>query len=616
MWNIKSISAENFTSFKHVEYSFDKKCYIVRAENKDNQGQKSNGGGKSSFIDIISIGLLGYTLTGRTIKNCVGWDAGEGPLVITLQITNEEHSLDVKISRTIYNSNKSQELVLLVNDKVPKEIPSKRGVVNGVDVKLGNQYILQNILDITEEDLLNYYLISGVNYQPFLGVNTDRKLEVITRFTNTGAIDKVISYLETEEKANQNKLNEVLMQIERYKGAIEALQESLGGEAQKAWEESRDTLITDLNAKLDSCEADIMKLEDQIDALRAKDYKIHPIDNKKLQSLQARFDIKYSKWEQLQTAGKELNKKISTIETHLAGAVECPNCNYTFKPGSNNHYTSVDLLAVKNQYSEFPGKIDAIGKEMQEINDQMGAIKELEEENESTQRKLASKDTQIGILEDSQKMLIERYEQIKQEIESVANQTFDSLAIEEQIAEKDEHIAKLEGQADGYRKSDTKTWITHFEDFKFYLGNKPINLICSLVNQYLKLNQSDLNVHIEGFKLLRSGETRQALTPVIYRNWMNPQDYQQFSGGEKVRLNISVDLAFQQLINSSSRYGGLNLYISDELLNSLDDEGVKNAAEAFNKLDKTILLVTHSGNDLNYSNCIDIVKENGVSKLV
>ena len=158
--------------------------------------------------------------------------------------------------------------------------------------------------------------------------------------------------------------------------------------------------------------------------------------------------------------------------------------------------------------------------------------------------------------------------------------------------------------------------VTNFEDFKFYLGNKPIEAICSLVNQYLSLNGSDLNLHIEGFKKLRSGELRQSLNPVIYRNWTNPQSFVQFSEGEKVRLCMSVDLAFQQLINESSKFGGLDLYVGDENLNSLDSIGVGNAASAFNQLNKTIILVTHSGSDLIYPNTITVKKQNGKSEVI
>ena len=186
--------------------------------------------------------------------------------------------------------------------------------------------------------------------------------------------------------------------------------------------------------------------------------------------------------------------------------------------------------------------------------------------------------------------------------------------IQEKLDERVEQIKQLDQVLNELELN--KQWISNFEDFKFYLGNKPIEIICSLVNQYLKLNNSDLNLHIEGFKKLRSGELRQALQPVIYRNWMSPKSYEQFSEGEKVRLNLAVDLAFQQLINSSSKYGGLNFYVNDELISSLDSKGVQNAAQAFNQLDKTILLVTHSGADLNYDNSITIQKKGNKSELI
>ena len=42
----------------------------------------------------------------------------------------------------------------------------------------------------------------------------------------------------------------------------------------------------------------------------------------------------------------------------------------------------------------------------------------------------------------------------------------------------------------------------------------------------------------------------------------------------------------------------------------------KITAIAFDKIDKTILLVSHSGADLNYPKMITIIKKNGESKVV
>jgi len=216
--------------------------------------------------------------------------------------------------------------------------------------------------------------------------------------------------------------------------------------------------------------------------------------------------------------------------------------------------------------------------------------------------------------------LLDEYDKIELEIANESAKTFEDerADVGEQIREKERSKLVLQNQLEVKRKEDAEiaNWINNFNDFKFYLGNKPLEIICGLVNQYLKFNGSDLNLHIEGFKKLKNGEIRQALTPVIYRNWTNPKDYNSFSAGEQCRLNLATDLAFQQLINMSSKYGGLELYLSDELTNPLDSLGIQSAAYAFNQLGKTIILVSHAGADMNYDNTVVIRKQNTVSEVI
>src|SRR5689334_6581802 len=103
MWRITNISAKDFMSFEEINYPFKDKCYVVRAENKDNSGQLSNGGGKTSFVDSIAVALLGYSLTGRHVKDCVSWTTDSSCFTVTCKLENKHHKLSCEISRKIYS---------------------------------------------------------------------------------------------------------------------------------------------------------------------------------------------------------------------------------------------------------------------------------------------------------------------------------------------------------------------------------------------------------------------------------------------------------------------------------------------------------------------------------
>lgn len=618
MWRLKYISAINFSSFSEVEYSFENKCYVIQAHNKDNSGQQSNGGGKTSLVDIIAVALLGYSLNGRDVKKCVSWNCVDEFLSVDCMLHNKEHNLECLISRKIYSNTKSSELTILINDEIPN-IPTKKGVKNGVDVRAGDEYILNSILDIKADDLLNYFLISGKYYQPFLKVTTDKKLDVIGRFTNTKVVDRTINKISAGYKEEQKQIEVNQVSISKAEGYIEALELSLNESGKQEFEKHKEQRLLNIDEKISSISEQIMVLEDRIDAsFESKaDLQLHEIDNDQRQELNALYELTV-------TGDREQEKEdvlhqIGHVKNYLAGVIACPKCKHKFNLDSEEKYTDNDLVNLENKLLVINEQINKNTIQAKQINELLSEIDDLERQNKTTQSEIIAIERSIKSLEQQQKRLIEELADHEREKEDVTTTTFNDqrAEVDQQIYNKSEEIDLLKLQRKELDKEleQKSKWLNHFEDFKFYLGNKPLTIVCGLVNQYLEFIGSDLSLYIEGFKKLKSGEIRQSLNPIIYRSGMNPHDYNEFSGGEKARLDIAVDLAFQQLINHSSKFGGLDLYISDELLNPVDSLGIKNAAEALNELNKTILLVSHSGSDLNYSNTIMIEKKNGVSKI-
>jgi exonuclease SbcC len=619
MWKLKNIHAKDFMSFDEVNYDFLEKCYVVRAENKDNEGQQSNGGGKTSFVDVIAIALLGYSLTGRHVKDCCNWNTDASSYLVECSLVNKEHNLTCKITRRLYNNTRGQELTLLVNGKTPDTIPTKKGVENGVDVKLGNKYILESILDITERDLLNYFIISKSAYQPFLSINTNNKLDVISRFSKAGIVDKVIQALEVEIKTDKQGITDYNTLIASQQGYIKALEDSLNVEA---FEQNKQKQLDTLEQQLSAIEITLGHKDEEI----AKQEELQKEFGNSFATinLQDEIDLNAQLKElddkEIVELMSELQKEIGTIQNFLAGLITCPKCNHEFNLHSEAHYTEEDLAVSREALEELKVERDNVKKAKQDIRELLEEISALKIANRSVEREIDLCTNTIKSIQKSQERLVAEYEKLSLERDLVAGRTIvdEKLEAQQRIDEKlgelkvfEQQLQKSTEQLDYHNK-----WVTNFEDFKFFLGNKPIESICSLVNNHLTANGSDLNLFIEGFKKLRSGELRQSLEPVIYRNWTNPQPFTQFSEGEKVRLNLAVDLSFQQLINQSSKYGGFDFYCNDELINPLDSIGVANAANAFNQLGKTIILVTHAGADLVYANTILIEKQNGKSKVL
>jgi DNA repair exonuclease SbcCD ATPase subunit len=569
-------------SFDNLEKDLTYGCSVIKAENFDNEGQESNGGGKSSFVDIVPVALLGQSLTGRNLKDCVNWSTEQNFFSVEVEM---EHPIEGNciILRKVYSNTKSAELYITKNGKTPKEIPTKGETV---DINEGNKYILSEILDISKNDLLNYYFISGDYYTSYFKASAPKKVEIINRFSKADKIDRAIEEAQKSEKdkiaiiedcervrviANDNieRAKEAIKELENIKsvdiGKYDALKEGVN--------ELREMLYSMDTSKIDELEKERSKVRE----------KSHVFNSERMETL----------------------KILKAVEVKLSGTIECPKCNYKFTLAGDD---ISNLEKMRDELKELEEMIRT--QEIASDADIQKVVVKLEEAKTALNNSKKEIEDQI----------IKYEEEIKNKKEKVDEhkKLLNLKEAHKQTIERDLENIKLQDKREkecSYVYEKAKIWRERFEDFKFYLANKPIKIICSYINTYLKENKSDMLMTIEGFKKLKSGEMRQKLNPIIYRGGEEGKEYSVFSGGEKVRLNISADLAFQELINSSSKHGGLNFYCNDELLNSLDGLGIKNAAEAFDNIDKTILLVSHSGADLNYHKIFNIVKKNGVSQI-
>lgn len=589
MWTIKKQWAGDFMSFNLMDYEYAKGCAVVQAENLTDPGQVSNGGGKSSFIDIVPIALLGQSITGRNLKDCINWASDEKFFQVGVLLSHTD-GRECEIIRKVYNNTKAQELQILIDGETPKTIPTKSNVEGAVDVKEGNRYILDEILCLAKEDLLSYYLIASGYYTPYMKMSANKRTEVVSKISRVDLIDKAIYQVEVDNTHTADR--------ERAESLIVSTTDTITHQ-QEVLEEKR-TNMPDGESLIHHQDA----ISDARDLLQEILDRV--IDTSTLEELRVLRKEVHEELVTLEANKRSNDQLVATLEKYLIGVIKCPACQHEFLPNDDQNVDQVrdDLVLAT---SEFQIAEDAVNLqhetlvEVDELGKEAGVeVSRLEEEKRADIQAIRS---EILTLETDLK---------KQEL---AQQELDQM--ETTIKVNQNKIIEYEKKVIEALKGEelSSEWIKTLNDFKFHMANKPVKAIAGHINHYLEKNKSDLRVEIEGFKKLKSGEIRQQLTPRIFRMG-EERDYASFSGGERARIDLSCDLAFQEIMNASSLSGGLNYYQNDELLNPVDVEGIANAARAFDELDKTILLVSHSGSELSYEKVVMLRKENGITECI
>lgn len=377
MYRPKYIKIQNIGTFSDFSYDFKVgKSQIIQGKNLDDKGQKSNGVGKSFFIDSIAFSITGLVLSGRTLEELI--NDKEETAYIELCLINNSDELLVKR----YLSRKKPQLIEIFKNGVPKH-------VNESDVNQRNQFIIDEI-GISKEDLFKFFLISKDRYKPYFKLSDNEKKEITVRFSNADKIDEVFPIIErdiTHEEVTLKNINNSIIKLQSQKEAYEKVINDWSAENSL---EAKEKLKEEYQNKIDLIEKDIEQSEsklidlyssstsksdevelkkseliskDTINLLLLEIEKVNEIINGINGEMDADISIKDNEISKLEETSKELRRSISVnnnlkadiesqitkIKSKLSSSIECPKCSYEFILKSNNTVEELKVLLVENE---------------------------------------------------------------------------------------------------------------------------------------------------------------------------------------------------------------------------------------------------------------------------
>jgi DNA repair exonuclease SbcCD ATPase subunit len=574
MYQPRSLELINFGSHTHTKFDFpNSQTTLLTGVNETNEGQKSNGSGKSFILEGLSYALLGSSL--RKVKDKELVQDANTKATIVLVMENKVTNYSLSITRHIYSNTKSGELII-------------EGENNITSVNEGNQFILDK-LGLTRDDILNYFLLSKERYTSFFSSSDTAKKELINRFSKADQIQIPIDSCDDDIKHYQSEVNSYQRDIDTNKARLEGFQEVDNTEmifSIKKENESLREAINLLEIEIANQEYFLTPTKEVIDELKDASKSHEP------------------KIREISDLLEEYERTKADIDKHLRSSVECPNCQHTFSLKDDKYSLSEakemypvieesikDLIVERKLAKEDQQKVEidlrTYRGDLQELELK---IRNLNNEKANHSRMIANNDKRIEIL---------------------------SKPITNKSAEIELNISALEGML---RKSQENLslateWKLRFVRFKGYLANRSLSNIQSHSNFYLQKLGSDLTVEITGFTLVNNGkEIREKINTVVYRNG-SEASFSRFSGGERARIEIAIILAMQRIINQSSGNNGLDLICIDEILESLDSLGIELIVKALNKLQLNVLFISQLGMEANYEHTLVVKKINGESEI-
>lgn len=627
MWYPRKLKIEKFISHLNSEYEFQNgKAILIVGENQDDDSQSSNGSGKSALIEAII-----FALTGDSFRKVRANDLimnNERTATVTFQMENTATKQVVDIVRVL-DAKKSSNIQISINGDLIYDTPHKGTSTDA------NKYIL-DLIDISKEDLVNYFIVSKEKYQSFLNASDTKKKEIISRFSGANLIANIDDEIEKDENEIEKEISKYSSQKTKLEGQIEAYQEQIENqESEETFEKIRKEQLSNLESQKEEAFEDIKVFDKDIkDAeklIKDTESEIKKISIKKFDDQVKKIDSDKSNLKlEIQELKKQISENddlITSINKNLKGVVECPECSHKFSV--TNPEFKVDLA---NEI--LPGLEEDLENQNSELDELYAKEDELESLKETVKKQIRTLNNQKNDLEQK---VIQLKQKIKsRELQKANKESFisgldteiqlttervyfdESKAIKDKIKQLNKELKDIQNKVSELelKKQGVVEWYYNFKKFKTHLANKSIKSVEAFSNMFLTKMKTNLNIRIEGYKLLSNGNLKENITVEVLRNGLMEGLFDKFSSGEKTRIDISTIFSLQKLINLNSKTGGLDLLVLDEIIESVDAQGVTEILKNINQLNQTVLVITHASQVSEFESYTKVVKTDGYSKIL
>lgn len=666
---------KDFLSFKEETIVFNQnETTCVMGRNLTEDAQDSNGSGKSALQSAIE-----FTYTGsisRKINKSKIVRRGCKEAVIVHEAFNTIKREYLRVERVIPFKGSETISIYLFPDLFEEN--KEKYKVSIATTNDTNKWI-EKYVGIDKSDLSNYFFPNELTYTSFFNLSDTKAKELISRFSNADIIDSVFLEvkLKSDNKTNEiSAKNEKKLKLE---GSLEKLQSDLEKELEKDFEAEKNEEIEKRNQSIVNCNLKINNNKCKIDEIShslshysnnivegrkvslnvfksyleqyrstSKDFdKEYEAINKEIEKIQQSIDKTDKLKRDVRSDISSVEVDINKIKVVLNGKITCPKCSYEFNPNA-----SVTIEEATDKLLEFNRELDAFKTDLSSIEvlqkkyeDSKITTKDKTKVIDEEQRKFEIKDKKIWkviklistsidnftskidlynkqLLElgkDSQfqKEMIAKYEE---QIETIKKSTKDDKRekeIRQEIKSFNEQIEKLNEEIKVLvqEQESINEWNINFKLFKSYLANKKLKIIQDMINKFLQEMKCDYRLKLEGFKTLANGETREKITPYIFKDG-EICDYGEFSKGERARIDFATLLTLQTLVNDSCETGGLQFIAMDETLEGLDVSGLSSILKSAKNTKKTVYITSHITNESIHENILMVEKVNGISRIV
>lgn len=511
----------------------------------------SNGSGKSTLLDAITFGLYGKPF--RKIN--------KGQLLNSINKKELVVEIDFTVSGSVYTVRRG------IKPNLFEIIKDGQLIDQSAATKDYQSYLEEFILGINYKSFNQIVVLGSATYVPFMELPASTRREIIEDLLDIQVFSTMNLLAKDRMSETRTKLTDNDYQTEMINQKIESAQEhneSIRKIRETEVEKIREKMQVHLD-KIESCKETIENIQTEIDSLYETISDKKSMENKLSQATDIRRDLNQN----LRNFVKDLN--------FYHDNDSCPIC----KQGIEHEFKETVVKEKEDKKEKIESGIVEIDGKIEQYQQRINEISEVENQIQNKNLEISEYRGEVKIA--------------KNALVSYKNDLDNAEALVEEVDN-----AKLKS----YEK-ELKKFVAERKDLleqKNVLGVlttilKDGGIKARIIAQYIPVMNKLINKYLGAFDLFVDFQLDENFNEVIKSRFRDAFSYASFSEGEKLRITLSIMLAWRsvaKLRNSVST----NLLLLDETLDgALDGVGIDSLIETLHNLnsDDNIFVISHRG---------------------
>jgi len=511
----------------------------------------SNGSGKSTILDAIVYGLYGKPFRKVNKIQLINSINQKGLLVeIFFAAGGNNYMIRRGMKPNVFEIYKDGQMI--------DQDAAKR------DYQL---YLENNILGINYKSFNQIVVLGSATYVPFMELPAQQRREIIEDLLDIQVFSTMGILAKEQINKTKNSINE-----NEYKNEVTESNILLVQENNDAIRKIKETEVDKIRTKMNNHISEIESKQESISVIDSEiKEKYEEIADKK--TVKEEFDKANSMRQDMEIARRNIDKELSFYHDND----NCPTC----KQGIAHDFKEKVVDERSEKKSLIDEKLDEVNTSISNYQTRIDEISEVEDKIQTLNFQISEIRAEIKMSKNALLAFKSELENAEREVEEVDTTQLHKLQtkLEKLVKERKELLEEYDvlGVVSAILKDG--------------------GIKARIISQYIPVMNKLINKYLAAFDLFVDFQLDENFNEVIRSRFRDNFSYASFSEGEKLRITLSIMLAWRsvaKLRNSVST----NLLILDETLDgALDSVGIESLIETLHSLnsDDNIFVISHRG---------------------